>query len=220
MRILFADDHRLLRDGLSSFLVKLAPKSLVLGAESLEEALVVAEDADGVDLALLGQGMPGLNGSTGISLFRRRFPAAKVVLLTTVSDPIVILAAISAGADGVIFKTISGEGMLAALRLVLSGEIYLPSDVLIAMANLAVRSMIPSKETVLTVMTSVKFSPAETSVVPLLLDGLSNKQIAERLAIEEPAVKARLRGIYKKLGASNRAQAVWALLANGDARSQ
>ncbi|PKU26606.1 response regulator transcription factor [Telmatospirillum siberiense] len=220
MRILFADDHRLLRDGIRSFLSQLNQEAEIIEAESFDDALLVTEGAGGVELALLAQAMPGLNGSAGIQLFTARFPLAKVVLLTTVADPALMWAAIDAGAKAVIFKTISGQNMVSALRLVLLGELYLPADTLKAMAaQVVVGPVMWGNAVDAAFIAQVKFSPAEVDVVPLLLDGLSNKAISDRLGIEETAVKARMRGVYKKIGATNRAQAVWLLLANGVHRS-
>lgn len=220
MRILFAHDHRLLREGLRRFLCRMQPKTVIYEVESFDAALLAAETAGGMDLALFGQAMPGLNGTSGILEFRSRFPITKVVLLTTSADPLPMLAAISVGATGVISKNISGHNLVSALRLVMSGEIYLPSDMVMEMAALMVGSPATTETSGVAAMSWVKFSPAETIAVPLLLDGLSNKSIAERLGIEESAVKARLRGIYRKIGAANRAQAVLTLQAKGEARSK
>jgi len=219
MRILLADEQNLLRAGLRSILPELSPQALFFDAGTFDEALSVAADAGGVDMALLGNSMPGMNGTAGIGAFLASFPIAKVVLLTTDADPGAMLAAVAAGAVGVIFKTISGPGMLSALRLVMSGEGYLPSETVVSIAKLAARSETVGEPCALVKTRRVVFSPAESEVVPLLLDGLPNKVIAKRLGIEEAAIKARLRGMYKKMGVSNRAQAVWALLSDGRIRS-
>ncbi len=213
MRVLLADSQRLLRDGIRPFLSKLNSKSHVIEATTFDEAILAADEAGELDLAVLGHTMMGMFGVTGIQRFRNKFPKTKVVLLTESSDPTTILAAIAAGADGVISKAMSGRAMQSALRMVAAGDVYLPSDLVISFARLSSRSPPPPHDE------PMIFSPAETEVVPLLLDGLSNKVIAQRLGIEEAAIKARLRGIYRKVGAVNRAQAVWSLLSNGKARS-
>jgi len=219
MRILLADEQKLLRDGVRPLLSELSQKALFFDASTFDEALSVAADAGGMDLALLGQAMPGMNGVTGVQTFAARFPIAKVVLLTANASPPMMLAAVAAGAAGVIFKTISGIGMLNALRLVMSGEIYLPSDAVIALTTAAVDAATASEPIAPAMPARAPFSPCESKVIPLLLDGLPNKSIAQRLGIEEAAVKARLRGIYRKMGVANRAQAVWGLQAGGRTRS-
>jgi DNA-binding NarL/FixJ family response regulator len=219
MRILLADDQRLMRDGIRPFLAKLAAKSVFFEAGSFDEAIATARDEGDIDLAVLGQTMPGMNDLSTIQIFTDLFPASRVVLLANDADPLTMLSAVTAGAHGVIPKTISGQGMLGALRLVVAGEIYLPSGAIIALAKLAILADSGRGASHPTDLALVDFSPAETQVVPLLLDGLPNKIIAERLNIEEAAVKARLRSAYRKMSVTNRAQAVWELLRLGMARS-
>lgn len=217
MRVLIADDQRLLRDGVRPFISKLGAKVDILDANSLDEAIFAA-DREGCDLALLGHGMPGMDGVGGIRVFTERSPSAKVVLLTADADSATVLAAVDAGAHGVISKAMSGRGMQHALRLVLTGECYLPPGVIVALARSNNRPQ-PGGYRPAVASLNVRFSPAESEVIPLLLDGLPNKLIAQSLGIDEAAIKARLRGVYKKIGATNRAQAVWGLLSLGKARS-
>lgn len=195
----------------------MSEQTQVFDAGTLTEAMSLAGPSEGFDLALLGHTMPGMDGVGGIRAFVNRFPSAKVVLLTAAADSVTVLDAMAAGAHGIISKAMSGFGVQHALRLVLAGETYLPSDVIIALASSNVR---PSKGlSFAPPCCNVRFSPAEAEVIPLLLDGLPNKLIAQRLNIEEAAAKARLRGVYKKIGAANRAQAVWSLLSLGESRS-
>jgi DNA-binding NarL/FixJ family response regulator len=219
MRILLADDQRLMRDGIRPFLAKLAAKSVFFEAASFDEAIAMAKGEGGVDLAVLGQTMPGMNGAFGLQEFADLFPSSRVVLLANAADPKTILAAVAAGAHGVIPKTISGQGMLGALRLVVAGEVYLPSDAIVALAELAILAESDRSAPLVIDLAEISFSAAETEVVPLLLDGLPNKCIAQRLDINEAAVKARLRSVYKKISVTNRAQAVWELLRLGKVRS-
>lgn len=218
MRMLIADDHRLLRDGIRSILCEMSEWAQISAASTLDEAISVADLGKGFDMALLGHTMSGMDGVEGVRVFLGKFPQTKVVLLTGTADSGTVLTAVAAGAHGVLSKGMSGHGMRHALRLVLVGETYLPSDAIISLAISDIQRP-PNSLSSVPVCRNVRFSPSETEVIPLLLDGLPNKLIAQRLNINEAAAKARLRGVYKKVGAANRAQAVWGLLALGEARS-
>lgn len=217
MRVLIADEQRLLRDGIRPFLGKMGAKVEVIDADSLATAHLVA-DQQIFDLAVLGHTMPGMDGVGGIRTFGAKYPSTKMVLLTATADSATVLAAVDAGAHGVISKEMSGCGVKHALHLVMSGECYLPASAIVALASSNSRLQSESFSSACA-LRNVHFSPAETEVIPLLLDGLPNKLIAQRLDIDEAAVKARLRSTYKKVGATNRAQAVWSLLSVGKARS-
>ncbi len=205
MHILLAYRHRLLRDSIRPLLLRLAPHASLVEIATLDEVNALSGVAGLVDLAVLGHDLPGISDHDGIAFFSGRFPNAHIVLLVEDTDPLLVLQAIARGASGVIFKSISARGLQSALRLILAGEIYLPSEVLHSVAGLASRQA-PAHPAL------AHLSPAEAEVVPLLLGGLGNKMIGQRLGIEEAAVKARLRCIYRKVGAVNRAQAVIALV--------
>jgi len=219
MRILLADDQRLLRDAVRPFLSKLSAKARLVEASTFEEAVSAAADTGGMDLALLGQSLPGLDGVGGLRVFQQQFPLAKVVVVSASPDIGMILDAMAAGISGVISKAISGQGMLNALRLILSGEVYLPAELVMAATRREGNLTAEAERPAPILIGDVSFSLGEAEVIPLLLDGLSNKAIAQRCGAGEAAIKARLRCIYKKVGAGNRAQAVWALLARGKIRS-
>lgn len=207
MRFMLADNQKLFRDGMRSHVSRLNP-ALIIEAGSFDEAVSVAKHAGGADVVLLGQDMPGMQGIAGMQAFQNHFPDARIVLMIPSDDTNTAIAAIAAGAAGVITKDISGDGLLNAMRMVVAGEIYLPAGMTVAIVQ---RMVFPPRHAT-PPLASVRFSPGESEVTPLLTEGLANKVIAQRLHIEEAAVKARLRCIYKKLGVANRAQAVRALL--------
>jgi len=205
--MLVAYQHRLLRDSIRTLLVAINDQTVPYEATTFDEALLSASEHAGIKLAMLGDELPGLDGLAGIRLFRHQFPTIRLVMLTEGLDPVSVLAAIDCGISGVIFKSISANAMVAALKLVMEGEIYLPSLVIGQISALCVK-LAPAPAL------QLGFSPGETQVVPLLLSGLCNKVIGDRLGIEEAAVKGRLRGLYKKMGVVNRAQAVMALMSD------
>jgi DNA-binding NarL/FixJ family response regulator len=220
MRILLADDHKLLRAGLVPLLEKLSPEAQVIEADDLPQAIAAVEAIGGVDLALLDLRMPGMNGLTGLVSFIDRFPGTLVVLLSAFGDPDTVLSAIRAGAAGFIPKTIGGRGFTSALHLILAGEVYVPGTTLLEVGE-HMRSSPPPQdpppvatpnEPLDARLTGLEFSAREREIMRLLVEGLPNKLIATRLGLHEPTVKACLRGLYQKIAASNRAHAVKIIL--------
>lgn len=211
MRILLADDHDLLRDTLEVFLQRLDPKVQVFHARSFPDALDQASRATGLDLILLDLRMPGMNGLTGLEVMRHRYPAVPVVLMSGELNRDTVFSALGAGAAGFIPKVMGGKAMLNALQLVLSGERYVPDIVL--------SSGQPWQDAELTGGSSNnplgKLSRRERDVMALLTKGNSNKEIAKELQIEAVTVALHLSSIYRKLGVTNRTQAVKTAMQHG-----
>jgi len=206
MNILLADDHNLVREGLKPFLEKLDDHVSVFEAADIDGALKSGETAASLDLIILDLMMPGMNGYGGLKIIREAFPGVPTVILSghvTRSD---VLAAIDAGAEGFIPKTISGSALVSALRLVLDGERYLPSAILAAEEDVQTPTLTEPFH---------NLSPREQEVLHLLVDGQTNKEIARALDIREITVKVHVRNVYRKIGASNRAQAVKISLESG-----
>lgn len=202
MRILLADDHQLVREGLKPFLEELDSGVSFLDAGSLDEVLVLVPEAGGIDLILLDLFMPGMRGLSGVSRVVEAFPGVPVVVLSGHVQREDIMEAMNAGAAGYIPKTTNCAALLNALRLVLSGEKYLPSSVL-AEDEAAATSAAFAGQSKLR-----KLSEREIQILGMVVQGNTNKEIARRLGLEEITVKVHLRNIYRKIGAANRAQAV------------
>lgn len=207
MQIIVADDHNLVREGLKPFLHELGDDVHVLDAASLDEAMAKAETAESLVLVLLDLRMPGMNGLSGIEVFHRRFPTVPAVVLTGHINRDDVMAAVRIGASGYIPKTISGTSLVNALRLVLSGEKYLPAFMLTDEPEEPTFSEtprnVPGKPTPLDTL-----SPREREILSLLIEGRTNKDIARKLDLQEITIKIHLRNVYRKIGAVNRAQAV------------
>lgn len=199
MRILVADDHNLVRDGLKPFLYELDADATILDAANLDDALTAARGVDSLDLVLLDLKMPGMNGLQGVEQMRRLHPTAPVVILSGHVERDDVLAAVRAGASGYIPKTISGTALINALRLVLAGEAYLPPSILLEGG--------PS-ERKLPASPLATLSVREREILGYLIEGQTNKEIARRLDLQEITIKIHLRNVYRKIGAVNRAQAV------------
>ncbi|MGE5548625.1 MAG: response regulator transcription factor [Solirubrobacterales bacterium] len=217
MQILVADDHKLVRDGLKPFLQELAPDVEVLDAASIDEALRVADSANGLGLVLLDLMMPGMDGTKGLEMLRARCPNVPVVIVSGYSTRDHVVAAVQAGAAGFIPKTVSGTALVNALRLVLSGEKYLPSSTFFddpagqvpppPSAGVAKPAGVPAPFD--------KLSRREAEILVLLVEGRTNKEIAIALELQEITIKVHLRNVYRKIGAANRAQAVRIAMSSG-----
>ena len=130
MKILICDDHALFRAGLRLVLRELEESTELLDASSAEETLRIADAEPDLDLVLLDLGMPGMDGLAALGVLRERFPTLPVVIVSASERHADVRAAIDRGAAGFIPKSSSAPVLLAALRLVLSGGVYLPPLVL------------------------------------------------------------------------------------------
>ena len=212
MQILVADDHKLVRDGIKPFLAELDPHAEILDASTLGEALAAADAATSLGLVLLDLMMPGMDGLKGLQQLRAKCPSVPVVIVSGYSTRDHVVAAVQAGAAGFIPKTVSGTAMVNALRLVLSGEKYLPSSTFFedpASPSTAVKA--PGTPPA----PFDKLSRREAEILVLLVEGRTNKEIALCLDLQEITIKVHLRNVYRKIGAANRAQAVRIALSSG-----
>jgi two-component system, NarL family, nitrate/nitrite response regulator NarL len=204
MRILLADDHDLVRDSLELLLQRLDPGLEVMHAASLPEALTRAAAEPDVDLVMLDVNMPGMNRVAGVEAMARTLPDVPIVVISGLFTHELAIDALRAGAAGFIPKTMAGRTMLGAIELVLSGERYIPPQVIEgSVVTPAVASATQS------------LSRREREVLQLLAGGLSNKEIARRLGVETVTVAVHLSSIYRKLGAANRTQAARIALEHG-----
>ena len=202
MDILLADDHALVRDGLVPFLQRVTPDARVLEAGSFDEALLKARASTALGLAILDLNMPGMDGLNGLTAMRCEFPAVPVVILSGSTHPADAFHSIESGANGFIPKTMRGETIIGVLRLVLSGEKYVPPFLFDYKESLPRKDAEPAKDGPLAVL-----SPRELDILAMIVDGAPNKVIARALDLQEVTVKAHLRNIFRKIEVSNRTEA-------------
>lgn len=220
MQILVADDHKLVRDGLRPFLQELDPKAEILDAANIDEAVKVVEQTDQLGLVLLDLMMPGMDGIKGLEILLAKCPGVPIVIVSGYSSREHVVAAVQAGASGFIPKTVSGSAMVNALRLVLSGEKYLPSSTFFDDPN-TLMPMPPPQQQLQQARTGGllppfdKLSRREGEILVLLVEGRTNKEIAIALELQEITIKVHLRNVYRKIGAANRAQAVRIAMSSG-----
>jgi DNA-binding NarL/FixJ family response regulator len=195
MRILVVDDHPVIIDALRTVLSVLDQRAQIDGVNDLEAAFAAAS-AGQYDLVMLDLGMPGFKGLEALQSWRSRFPALPVVVVSGENDPKVINAALDLGAMGFIPKSVQPDVFLNAVRLVVSGAIYVPVQALNAPAGR------------LHDAAGLKLSPRQHEVFELLLKGLSNKLIARKLDISENTTKIHVSAVLDALGVATRTQAV------------
>ncbi|MFC1672732.1 response regulator [Pseudomonadota bacterium] len=219
MRILFADDHTLVREGIRPFLAELDGDVEVFEAENLSKAEERATEAGELDLILLDLKMPGMDGFNGISKISAKHPDVPIVILSGHYNRKDVIAALDHGVSGYIPKNIGGMAMVNALRLVLAGEKYLPSEAFSdsdTPEDASILEPAPTAQPAQAV--DPKFATLtqrEGEILYHLVEGKTNKQIAIDLDLQEITVKIHVRNVYRKIGAQNRAQAVKVTLQSG-----
>ncbi len=201
MKILVADDHALFREGLRYVLAQLGDEVEMLEAKDCAEALALIGNRSDLDLVLLDLAMPGMDGLAGLRALRARHPSVPVVILAASEEPTDVRQALDGGAMGFIPKSSTSKVMLSALRLVLSGGVYLPPAFLERFQTGRAPIAAPSLE-------ALGLTPRQHDVLRMLGRGQSNKEIARVLGLAEGTVKLHISAILRGLGVDNRTRAV------------
>jgi DNA-binding NarL/FixJ family response regulator len=204
MKILICDDHELFRAGLRLVLARLEESTELIDASSAVETFRVAEADPDLDLVLMDLGMPGMDGLSALGVLRDRFPALPVVIVSASERDADVRAAIDRGASGFIPKSSSAPVLLAALRLVLSGGVYVPPLVLAASAP-APGGAPPATDR--RRERAAALTPRQLEVLDLMAKGRTNREICDRLGIAEGTVKAHVATILEALDVANRTEA-------------
>lgn len=211
VRVVLVDDHELVIEGLKAMLARFAGRVRIVGqAGSAEEALPVVTALE-PDIVLCDV---RLRGSSGLDLCRQlagTSPGSRVVLLSVYDDEQYLYQALRAGAAGYLLKRVSGEELARSLEQVRAGETVV--DPVLAARAATAAARLDSGE--FWPGARLGLSQRESEVLGLIVAGLSNKAIAQRLIIGDETVKSHTRAIYRKLGVGDRAGAVAAALREG-----
>ena len=199
IRLLIADDHLVVRMGLRSLIDTQPGMVVVAEAANGQEALELFREHK-PDIALLDLRMPILGGVEATAAIREEFPEARIIVLTTYDGDENIYRALRAGAMAYLLKDIPREELLGAVRAVYSGQYCLPPAVAVRLAQRLPYSDLSSRE---------------LDVLKLIVEGLSNKEIAAALAISESTVKNHVNSILAKLRVNDRTQAATMALRRG-----
>ena len=198
MKILIVDDHALFREGLTHVLQNLEKRATILEASDYEQALQHISTNPGLDLVLLDIKLPGKNGFELLSSITRQYSALPVVILSASTKRSDLQQALDLGAMGYIPKETTSSNMYDAIKLILSGGIYVPQS--IGFINDCNNFVSGSNN-------NYVFTPRQLDVLTLLIDGYSNKHIAQELQLAEATIKVHITSILKTLGVNNRTQA-------------
>ena len=208
MKILIADDHRLIIEAVADKLAELDPGVAFVSAVNVSELL--ERVGEPLDLALVDLSMPGANGLSHIRQVRQRCPELPIIVLSGQEDPAVMRDVLDCGAQGYIPTAYSRAVMVSAVRLVLAGGIYVPPMLL----SIAARDAGPGHAaggrpaTAGVEVLGSLLTERQVDVLRLLSQGQPNKVIGRSLGISEGTVKIHLAAIFRALDARNRTEAV------------
>ncbi|MGD8591123.1 MAG: response regulator transcription factor [Chromatiales bacterium] len=202
MRILIVDDHTLFREAFILLLKEFDPALTVIEASSAEEALSALEYYPDLDLILLDNKLPGMDGLAALPLLRETAPTVPVVILSGTDDHSAVRSALAEGAVGFIHKSTGSQEMRNALQLVMQGEVYAP------LAMLSTRDSSQPAKSIHQQTTESSLTQRQLEVLQLLSEGRPNKTIARQLGITEATVKLHVSAILQALRVRNRTEAV------------
>jgi DNA-binding NarL/FixJ family response regulator len=192
IRLLSADDHALLREGIAAVINGQPDMTMIAQASSGREAIQLFREHR-PDVTLMDLRMPDISGIDALIAILGEFPNARIVMLTTFEGDVEIQRALSAGARGYLLKNMPPKELVEAIRQVHAGRKRIPSEIAAQLAEH---------------ITDERLTEREIDVLQHVAGGNRNRDIAERLAISEETVKVHVKHIMEKLGASDRTAAV------------
>ena len=191
IRILVADDHPVVREGVDALVRRQVDMRIVAQATNGREAIELFR-AHRPDVTVMDLQMPEMSGLDALIALRGDFPQARIIMLTTYTGDTQVVRAIKAGACAYLLKNTLHKELLDTIRAVHAGKKYISPEASFELAEHA---------------SGDALTPAEVRVLRLIAEGNGNKEIAEQLSVSEDTVKGQVRNILSKLGAKDRAHA-------------
>lgn len=208
-RILIIEDHALVREALVHALAGLSMPCAFSEASRAQEALNLIEGGKEFDLVLMDLGLPDMSGFSLLSVLAHRFPSIPVMVVSAQSDEASVKRALKAGAAAFASKNLSSEQLVHAVETVLQGGVVTPSESESAPARGNRRRSVES------IAEQFGLTAAQTRVMELMVEGRTNREIAELLGLAEGTVKVHCSAILRALDVPNRAQALVVLSRQG-----
>jgi DNA-binding NarL/FixJ family response regulator len=206
MRVVIADDHWTVRDGLRWMLADYADIEVVGEAADGRELLELLE-AVPADVVLLDVNMPEMTGLEALELIKEVAPDTRVIVLSMYDKAVYVKRAIELGADGYLLKSAGRDEVIRALTTVAEGRPYIQGEI----TGPLIQQLAGGEE----LPAGSKLSPRERQVLELVSKGMENKQVARELDISEATVKSYLQSAFERLGVRSRAEAVAVALREG-----
>jgi NarL family two-component system response regulator LiaR len=199
IRVMLVDDHDMVRRGLATFLQVKPDLELVGEARDGAEALEVCNKVK-PDVILMDLVMPEMDGAEATRSILQKWPEIKIIALTSFQEKDLIQEALQAGATGYLLKSVTVDELAAAVRSAHAGQLTLAPE--------ALQALLQSSTSTSPAGPAYDLTDREMEVLVLLVEGLNNREIAERLYVSRATAKAHVSHIFNKLGVSNRAEAI------------
>lgn len=204
IRVMIVDDHAMVRRGLATFLKAFGDLHFAGEAETGEEAVRICAELQ-PDVILMDMLLPGMKGPEATRLIRQQHPEVRIIALTSFKEGELVKEALEAGAIGYLLKNICADELAGAIRAAHSGRATLSAEATQSLVEATNHPPTPTFD----------LTDRELAVLALMVEGLNNTQIAERLVVSPSTIKSHVSAILSKLGVASRTEAVTLALRQG-----